>query len=199
MPRHPLYLERLRQARADLLGIKTAAEVQLTFTIAVVFFALAMIPAGRLQNRYGPRVIGMIGAGLLGVAFLLTALFTKDLGVPYVYLTYGVLGGIGMGFGYVTPIAACAKWFPDKRGLVTGLAVAGSASQASSSDGWRPRSSRLTGSSKRSPSWASSCWSPASSGRHLEESAGWLQAGWVDPASSHDRCRGGRARRVQLA
>ncbi len=107
------------------LGIKTASDVQLTFTIAVVFFALAMIPAGRLQDRYGPRIIGMIGAGLLGVAFLLTAFFTKELGLPYIYLTYGVLGGIGMGFGYVTPIGACVKWFPDKRGLVTGLAVAG--------------------------------------------------------------------------
>jgi OFA family oxalate/formate antiporter-like MFS transporter len=108
-----------------LLGIKTASDVQLTFTIAVVFFALAMIPAGRLQDRYGPRIIGMIGAGLLGIAFLLTSFLSKDLGLPYVYLTYGVLGGIGMGFGYVTPIAACVKWFPDKRGLVTGLAVAG--------------------------------------------------------------------------
>jgi len=108
-----------------LLGIKTASDVQLTFTIAVVFFALAMIPAGRLQDRYGPRIIGMIGAGLLGIAFLLTSFLSKDLALPYVYLTYGVLGGIGMGFGYVTPIAACVKWFPDKRGLVTGLAVAG--------------------------------------------------------------------------
>jgi OFA family oxalate/formate antiporter-like MFS transporter len=108
-----------------LLGIKNTADVQLTFTIAVVFFALAMVVAGRLQDRYGPRIIGMFGAGLLGVAFLLTSFLSKDLGLPYVYLTYGVLGGIGMGFGYVTPIAACVKWFPDKRGLVTGLAVAG--------------------------------------------------------------------------
>ncbi len=98
------------------------ADVQLAFTIATVAFALAMIPAGRLQDRYGPKVIGMIGAGLLGIAFLITAPFSN---LTWIYLTYGVLGGIGMGFGYVTPIGAAVKWFPDKRGLVTGLAVSG--------------------------------------------------------------------------
>jgi OFA family oxalate/formate antiporter-like MFS transporter len=101
------------------------ATTQWAFSIALATFAIVMIPAGRLQDRYGPRMVASIGGILLGTSFLLGALLV-DASRPWaLYLTYGVIGGAGIGFGYVCPIAAAVKWFPDKKGLVTGLAVAG--------------------------------------------------------------------------
>lgn len=98
---------------------------QWAFSIALATFAITMIPAGRLQDRIGPRKVAIIGGLLLGLSFLLGA-FLIDGDRPWaLYLTYGLLGGAGIGFGYVCPIAAAVKWFPDKKGLITGLAVAG--------------------------------------------------------------------------
>jgi len=98
---------------------------QWAFSFALATFALVMIPAGRLQDKIGPRKVATIGGILLGLSFLLGAiLISKDR--PWaLYLTYGIIGGAGIGFGYVCPIAASVKWFPDKKGLITGLAVAG--------------------------------------------------------------------------
>ncbi len=99
-----------------------------TVTIApyrwsILFFTLAMIVAGFWQDRVGPRLVGGIGGFLLGAGCLLAAFFgDTPMGLK---LTYGVVGGLGVGFAYVTPIATCVKWFPDKRGLVVGLAVMG--------------------------------------------------------------------------
>jgi OFA family oxalate/formate antiporter-like MFS transporter len=101
------------------------ATTQWAFSFALAAFAITMIPAGRLQDRYGPRRIAMIGGGLLGLSFLLGALLVAAERPWALFLTYGVIGGAGIGFGYVCPIAAAMKWFPDKKGLVTGLAVAG--------------------------------------------------------------------------
>ena len=68
----------------------------------------------------------MIGGGLLGLSFILGSVLLGWLRTPAaLYLAYGVLGGAGIGFAYVCPIAAAVKWFPDKKGLITGLAVAG--------------------------------------------------------------------------
>lgn len=99
---------------------------QWAFSIALVTFALVMIPAGRLQDRLGPRRVASIGGALLGASFLLGALLLGWVRQPWaLYLTYGLIGGAGIGFAYVCPIAASVKWFPDKKGLITGLAVAG--------------------------------------------------------------------------
>ena len=101
------------------------ATTQWAFSIALAAFAVTMIPAGRLQDRLGPRRVAMIGGALLGLSFLLGA-FVVGADRPWaLYLTYGLLGGAGIGMAYVCPIAAAVKWFPDKKGLVTGLAVAG--------------------------------------------------------------------------
>jgi OFA family oxalate/formate antiporter-like MFS transporter len=93
------------------------------FSWANASFTLAMIAAGFLQDRFGPRVIGSIGGVLLAAGCLLASRIgnTPD-GLK---LAYGVVAGIGVGFAYVTPIATCVKWFPDKRGFVVGLAVMG--------------------------------------------------------------------------
>jgi OFA family oxalate/formate antiporter-like MFS transporter len=98
---------------------------QWAFSVALATFAITMIPAGRLQDRIGPRKVASIGGILLGVSFLVGAFLVAASRPWALYLTYGVVGGAGIGFAYVCPIAAAVKWFPDKKGLVTGLAVAG--------------------------------------------------------------------------
>ncbi len=98
---------------------------QWAYSLALVMFAVTMIPAGQLQDRIGPRKVAMIGGALLGSSFLLAAAIVNADRPWAFYLTYGVLGGAGIGFGYVCPISAAVKWFPDKKGLITGIAVAG--------------------------------------------------------------------------
>ncbi len=98
-------------------------EATLPFTLCVVFFAVGMIIAGRWQDRVGPKIVAMTGGVLLGAGFLLAGQLGQTL--LGLYLTYGVLVGLGVGFAYVTPIATCVKWFPDMRGFITGLAVLG--------------------------------------------------------------------------
>jgi OFA family oxalate/formate antiporter-like MFS transporter len=98
------------------------ADTSSVFTWAVVVFAIAFILAGRLQDKLGPFKISMAGCILLTVGFLLCARTTS---LTYLIVCFGILVGIGNGFGYATPIPVMAKWFPDKRGLAVGLAVAG--------------------------------------------------------------------------
>ncbi len=100
----------------------TRAETSNVFGIAVVSFALTFIVAGRLQDKYGPFWISLIGGVLVSLGFFLCS-YTHSLN--YLYVCFGVIGGIGNGFGYSTPIPVMAKWFPDKRGLAVGLAVGG--------------------------------------------------------------------------
>ena len=98
------------------------ADTSMVFTYAVVVFAMSFIVAGRLQDRYGPFWVSITGGLLVSIGFFLCA-YTSSLN--YLYICFGVLGGIGNGFGYATPIPVMAKWFPDRRGLAVGLAVAG--------------------------------------------------------------------------
>ncbi len=92
------------------------------FTIAIVTFAVSTVFAGRIQDVRGPRICAAIGATLVGLGFVLGS-FTSSL--PYLYIAFGFVVGLGNGFGYATPIPVGSKWFPDKRGLVVGLMVAG--------------------------------------------------------------------------
>lgn len=93
------------------------------YMVSLLFFAIGMIVAGRWQDRVGPRRVVIVGGIMLALGALLSGLVAKTIVV--MILTYGVLGGLGVGFAYVTPIATCVKWFPDKRGTITGLAVFG--------------------------------------------------------------------------
>jgi len=97
-------------------------ETSNVFTIAVVVFALSFIVAGRLQDKFGPFWVSLTGGVLVSLGFFLCS-YTHSLN--YLYICFGVIGGLGNGFGYATPIPVMAKWFPDKRGLAVGLAVAG--------------------------------------------------------------------------
>jgi OFA family oxalate/formate antiporter-like MFS transporter len=98
------------------------ADTSMVFTIAACVFGLSFVVAGRLQDRFGPLPCSLMGSLLVSIAFYLSS-FTTSLG--YLYICFGVVGGIGNGFGYATPIPVMAKWFPDKRGLAVGLAVGG--------------------------------------------------------------------------
>lgn len=98
------------------------AETSWVFTIAIVAFAISFIVAGRIQDQRGPRVCAAIGATMLGLGFFLSSFTTSLL---FLYLSFGLVVGIGNGFGYATPMPVASKWFPDKRGLVIGLMVGG--------------------------------------------------------------------------
>lgn len=103
------------------LGI-SPTQASLPFSIVLIFFALATVVGGRLQDKLGPRIVAIMGGILLAIGMVLASLSRC---IETLVLSYGVISGIGIGFAYVCPISAGVKWFPDKRGLITGLAVAG--------------------------------------------------------------------------
>src|SRR5260221_122587 len=98
------------------------ADTSMVFTIAVIAFALSFVVAGRIQDKFGPLVCSLTGGILVSLGFYLCSYTTS---LNYLYVCFGVIGGLGNGFGYATPIPVMAKWFPDKRGLAVGLAVGG--------------------------------------------------------------------------
>jgi OFA family oxalate/formate antiporter-like MFS transporter len=98
----------------------TRTQTSLVATIDMVMLASSFLVAGMLQNRIGPRAVATIG-GLLFSGGLFLASYTQSL--TMLYLTWGVMVGIGLGFGYLAPITVGSKWFPDHRGLVNGLAI----------------------------------------------------------------------------
>jgi MFS family permease len=101
----------------------SASETAWVFSIGLATFAIVMVLAGRLLPHTGPRMLSVAGGLLLGAGYVLAGLFGDVFWVQLVCI--GVLGGTGIGLAYVVPIAVCVKWFPDKKGLITGLAVAG--------------------------------------------------------------------------
>lgn len=103
----------------------TLSEATWAFSIAILFLGLSAGFLGHFVERMGPRRSGLLSAGffcagLLGTAW---AVETKSLGL--LYLSYGFIGGIGLGTGYITPVATLVKWFPRNRGFATGLAIMG--------------------------------------------------------------------------
>jgi OFA family oxalate/formate antiporter-like MFS transporter len=99
------------------------SQVTLTFTICVFVLGVAAFFGGLWLNKKGPRVVALTGGFLYGLGVFLAS-FSADK-LWWLYLSYGLIGGIGLGFGYIVPIAVLVKWFPDRRGLITGIAVAG--------------------------------------------------------------------------
>jgi OFA family oxalate/formate antiporter-like MFS transporter len=101
----------------------TIAQVTLTFTICVFVLGISAFFGGLWLNWKGPRVVALTGGFLYGLGVFLAS-YTADK-LWWLYLSYGLIGGIGLGFGYIVPISVLVKWFPDRRGLITGIAVAG--------------------------------------------------------------------------
>ncbi len=101
----------------------SASETAWVFSSGLATFAIVMVLAGRVLPRVGPRTLSVVGGLLLGSGYVLGGLFGESFWVQLVCI--GIVGGAGIGLAYVVPISVCVKWFPDKKGLITGLAVAG--------------------------------------------------------------------------
>jgi OFA family oxalate/formate antiporter-like MFS transporter len=102
----------------------SARQSQWVFSIGLVTFAIVMaMVAGRWQAKSGPRIVALTGGVVMGLGYLIAGLSGQSFWG--ILLGIGILGGAGIGLAYVCPIAALVKWFPDKKGFITGLAVAG--------------------------------------------------------------------------
>jgi len=115
-----------------VLGITDSApgdwkqtELAWIFTIAIVFLGLSAAVFGRWLEHAGPRKSGVVAACCWGLGFFISALGVKTHNIWLLYLGYGVLGGCGLGLGYITPVSTLIKWFPDRRGMATGMAIMG--------------------------------------------------------------------------
>ncbi|MEO8448156.1 MAG: OFA family MFS transporter [Gemmatimonadota bacterium] len=100
-------------------------ELGWVFTLAIVFLGLSAAVFGRWLERVGPRVSGLVAAACWGSGFLLGALGIRTHQLWLLLLGYGGLGGCGLGLGYITPVSTLIKWFPDRRGMATGMAIMG--------------------------------------------------------------------------
>lgn len=98
---------------------------QATFMICIGVIGIAAAFGGLLVDKRGPRFVATVGGILFGLGTILAGFADQIGSLPLLYLSFGLIAGLGNGFGYVTPIATLIRWFPDKRGLVTGLAVMG--------------------------------------------------------------------------
>ncbi|WP_409485253.1 OFA family MFS transporter [Arsenicicoccus dermatophilus] len=112
------------QAPASALHLsKTEAAIPFETAVAMIFVASFL--GGRLQDKRGPRTVALVGVVLYGLGIMLSS-FARDGGQLWLLvLGYGVIGGFGLGMAYIVPIAMLQKWFPDKAGLITGIAVGG--------------------------------------------------------------------------
>jgi len=98
------------------------SQVTLTFTISIFVLGCTAFFGGLWLNRKGPRIVALTGGALYGLGVFLAS-FSHNLW--WLYFSYGLIGGIGLGLGYIVPVAVLVKWFPDRRGLITGIAVGG--------------------------------------------------------------------------
>ncbi|MFT4416456.1 OFA family MFS transporter [Fredinandcohnia humi] len=100
-------------------------DISLTFSIAILFLGLSAAFLGHFVEKYGPRKAGILSSIFFGIGITGAGLAINLESLPLLYLFYGVLGGIGLGVGYITPVSTLVKWFPDRRGMATGLAIMG--------------------------------------------------------------------------
>jgi MFS family permease len=101
------------------------SDVVWIFTVAIIFLGLAAAIAGKWLEDIGPRMVGTVAALCWGGGYLLGGLGILLHQLPLVYLGYGVIGGCGLGLGYVSPVSTLIRWFPDRRGMATGMAIMG--------------------------------------------------------------------------
>lgn len=101
------------------------ASVVWIFSLAIVFLGLSAVLAGKWLEEVGPRKVGAAAACLWGSGFIVSAMGIHWHQLWLVYLGYGVLGGGGLGLGYISPVSLLIRWFPDRRGMATGMAIMG--------------------------------------------------------------------------
>ncbi|WP_221073797.1 L-lactate MFS transporter [Agarivorans aestuarii] len=109
----------------QLLESATNNEIAWTFSFAIFFLGLSAAIMGHFVEKNGPRKAGMLAATFFGGGLLIAGFGAYIQNLYLIWLGYGVLGGIGLGIGYITPVSTLVKWFPDRRGLATGLAIMG--------------------------------------------------------------------------
>lgn len=117
-----VFAKALQEAPAFELS-KVEASLPFTVTIAMIF--VGTYTGGRIQDKRGPRTVALAGGVIYAAGIILASFATSGDQLWLVILGYGVVSGFGLGFAYIVPIAMLQKWFPDKTGLITGLAVGG--------------------------------------------------------------------------
>ncbi len=117
MPLQELFGSRLGVAPESL-----ATRISMVFSVIIFVFAVTALFGGMLQDRIGPQKVTMLGGTLLGLGLILSSRATS---IAHIYIFYGLVSGTGLGFAYITPLATCNKWFPDKKGLISGVVVMG--------------------------------------------------------------------------
>jgi len=158
----------------------TKAQTQIVFSVGLVTFAVVMaLIAGKWQKKAGPRTVAIAGGIVLGLGYLLAGF--SGTSFAGILIGVGLLGGAGIGLGYVCPIAALAKWFPDKKGLIMGLAVAGFGFGAliwvKLTQGFQFGPVDLT------PGWAGLFGAGWSVSAVFNPPEGWVPTGWTPPAT----------------
>jgi OFA family oxalate/formate antiporter-like MFS transporter len=103
----------------------TLTDVTIAFSIAIFFLGLSAALMGKFVEKNGPRVSAIIAASLFGLGTMGSGLAIMMESKMLLYFFYGVLGGCGLGIGYISPVSTLVRWFPDKRGMATGLAIMG--------------------------------------------------------------------------
>lgn len=103
----------------------STTDVSLAFSIAIFMLGISAVFMGRFVEKHGPRKSGMLSAAFFSVGVAGSGLATAMDSLYMLYLFYGFIGGIGLGIGYIAPVSTLVKWFPDRRGLATGLAIMG--------------------------------------------------------------------------
>lgn len=103
----------------------TLKETTWTFSLAILFLGLSAGFLGGYVEKYGPRKSGLVSTAFFGIGMFGTALALYLHSLPLLYIFYGVIGGIGLGTGYITPVSTLVKWFPENRGFATGMAIMG--------------------------------------------------------------------------
>jgi MFS family permease len=119
-------------ALVKVLGVTASAaddwslsQVVWIFTVAIIFLGLAAAVAGKWLEKVGPRMVGAVAAVCWGGGFLIGGVGILTHQLWLLYLGYGVLGGCGLGLGYVSPVSTLIRWFPDRRGMAAGMAIMG--------------------------------------------------------------------------
>ena len=118
-------LTRLQGVVAPAAGDWSLSQVVRIFTVAIVVLGLSAAIAGKWLEQVGPRLVGIVAALCWGGGFLLGGLGIWLHQLWLLYLGYGVIGGVGLGLGYVSPVSTLIRWFPDRRGMAAGMAIMG--------------------------------------------------------------------------
>ena len=108
----------------DIFGVESSV-IKWSFKIAILLLGLSAAFLGRWVEKVGPKISGTTAGIFYGVGILGSGLAVQLESLPLFFICYGIIGGIGLGLGYITPVSTLVKWFPDRRGLATGMAIMG--------------------------------------------------------------------------